>query len=72
MAHVALLGDSVFDNAAYVAGGQDVVTQLRARLPNDLAADALRARWRRRVLQSDEGTLDPSCYGRLRPGNSAP
>jgi hypothetical protein len=30
--HVVLLGDSVFDNAAYVSGGPDVVTQLRARL----------------------------------------
>ncbi len=30
---VVLLGDSVFDNAAYVAGGPDVVTQLCSRLP---------------------------------------
>jgi lysophospholipase L1-like esterase len=33
MGHVVLLGDSIFDNAAYVAGGPDVVTQLRERLP---------------------------------------
>ncbi|GJE33866.1 SGNH/GDSL hydrolase family protein [Methylobacterium oxalidis] len=33
MPHVALLGDSVFDNAAYVGGGPDVVQQLRAVLP---------------------------------------
>ena len=33
MPHVALLGDSIFDNAAYVAGGPDVVTQLRRILP---------------------------------------
>jgi hypothetical protein len=33
MGHVVLLGDSVFDNAAYVSGGPDVVTQLRERLP---------------------------------------
>jgi hypothetical protein len=33
MPHVVLLGDSVFDNAAYVAGGPDVVTQLSAALP---------------------------------------
>ena len=33
MGHVVLLGDSVFDNAAYVSGGPDVVTQLRKRLP---------------------------------------
>ena len=33
MAHIVLLGDSIFDNAAYVAGGPDVVRQLRALLP---------------------------------------
>lgn len=33
MAHIVLLGDSVFDNAAYVAGGPDVVRQLREILP---------------------------------------
>ena len=33
MKHVVLLGDSIFDNAAYVAGGPDVVAQLRDRLP---------------------------------------
>ena len=31
-AHVVLLGDSVFDNAAYVGGGPDVVRHLRAAL----------------------------------------
>jgi hypothetical protein len=31
--HVVLLGDSIFDNAAYVGGGPDVVAQLRAALP---------------------------------------
>ncbi len=31
--HVILLGDSVFDNAAYVAGAPDVVRQVRQRLP---------------------------------------
>jgi len=30
--HVVLLGDSIFDNAAYVPGGPDVVRQLRRRL----------------------------------------
>ena len=30
---VVLLGDSIFDNKAYVGGGPDVVTQLRGRLP---------------------------------------
>ncbi len=31
--HVVLLGDSVFDNKAYVAGRPDVVAQLRGHLP---------------------------------------
>src|SRR2546430_620065 len=33
MTHIVLLGDSVFDNAAYVAGGPDVLAQLRAIVP---------------------------------------
>jgi hypothetical protein len=33
MKHIILLGDSVFDNAAYVAGGPDVIEQVRERLP---------------------------------------
>ncbi|HEX9947192.1 MAG TPA: GDSL-type esterase/lipase family protein [Allosphingosinicella sp.] len=33
MGHVILLGDSIFDNAAYVRGGPDVVRQVRAKLP---------------------------------------
>src|SRR5262249_33429281 len=32
MGHVALLGDSIFDNVAYVGGGPDVVSQLRGLL----------------------------------------
>jgi hypothetical protein len=35
MAHVVLLGDSIFDNSAYVRGGPDVVRQLRSKLPAD-------------------------------------
>jgi hypothetical protein len=34
MTHIILLGDSIFDNAAYVAGGPDVVRQLREILPS--------------------------------------
>ena len=30
--HIALLGDSIFDNAAYVPRGQDVVSHLRLLL----------------------------------------
>jgi hypothetical protein len=33
MKHILLLGDSIFDNAAYVKSGPDVITQLRAKLP---------------------------------------
>jgi lysophospholipase L1-like esterase len=32
--HVVLVGDSIFDNGAYVGNGPDVVKQLRERLPN--------------------------------------
>jgi hypothetical protein len=41
MAHVILLGDSIFDNAAYVRGGPDVVRQVRAKLPADWDASLL-------------------------------
>ena len=41
MGHVVLLGDSIFDNAAYVGGGPDVITQLRAALPRDWEATLL-------------------------------
>jgi hypothetical protein len=33
--HIALVGDSVFDNGAYVSGGSDVAQQVRERLPPD-------------------------------------
>jgi lysophospholipase L1-like esterase len=41
LTHVALLGDSVFDNAAYVRGGADVVTHLRRRAPAGWGATLL-------------------------------
>jgi lysophospholipase L1-like esterase len=34
MTHVVLLGDSIFDNAAYTGGAPDVVQQVRRRLPH--------------------------------------
>jgi hypothetical protein len=37
MTHIVLLGDSIFNNAAYVAGGPDVVRQLRDVLPGGAA-----------------------------------
>lgn len=41
MVHVVLLGDSVFDNAAYTGGGPDVVAQLRGCLPAGAEATLL-------------------------------
>jgi hypothetical protein len=39
--HVALLGDSIFDNAAYTQGEPDVVAHLRACLPSGWRASLL-------------------------------
>jgi hypothetical protein len=44
MGHVILLGDSIFDNAAYVRGGPDVVKQLQRKVP---------ANWRASLLAVD-------------------
>jgi len=41
MKHIVLLGDSIFDNAAYVNGGPDVIKQLRSLLPRDWQATLL-------------------------------
>lgn len=41
MPHVALLGDSIFDNAAYTGGGPSVIDHLRAALPPDWRVDLL-------------------------------
>ena len=41
MPHVALLGDSIFDNASYTQGEPDVVTHLRRLLPGDWKASLL-------------------------------
>ena len=38
MPHVVLLGDSIFDNGAYVRGGPDVIRQLRGVLPGGWTA----------------------------------
>ena len=47
--HVALLGDSVLDNGAYVGGGPDVVRQLRSISP---------AGWRATLLAVDGAMID--------------
>jgi lysophospholipase L1-like esterase len=39
--HIVLLGDSIFDNGAYVAGGPDVIAQLRDKLPQGWRATLL-------------------------------
>jgi hypothetical protein len=41
MNHVVLLGDSIFDNAAYVPDGPPVIEQLRALLPDGWRATLL-------------------------------
>jgi hypothetical protein len=48
MQHVVLLGDSIFDNAAYVGGAPDVVRQLREALP---------AGWRATLAAVDGGLV---------------
>lgn len=46
--HVVLLGDSIFDNATYTVGEPDVVSHLRAMLPD---------RWRATLLAVDGATI---------------
>lgn len=41
MKHIVLLGDSIFDNAAYVNGGPDVIEHLHSLLPQDWKATLL-------------------------------
>ena len=49
MARVVLLGDSIFDNAAYVQGGPDVAAQLR---------EALGVKWKVTLLARDGAIMD--------------
>ena len=41
MAHIVLLGDSIFDNGAYTNGGPDVISQVRQILPDGWHASLL-------------------------------
>jgi hypothetical protein len=41
LSHIVLLGDSIFDNQAYVPGQPDVVKQVRAKLPAGWKASLL-------------------------------
>ena len=47
MPHIILLGDSIFDNAAYTSGGPDVISQVQSLLP---------AGWRATLLAVDGST----------------
>jgi GDSL-like Lipase/Acylhydrolase family len=47
MTHIVLLGDSIFDNSPYTAGGPDVISQVRQLLPVD---------WRATLLAVDGAT----------------
>lgn len=49
MSRVVLLGDSIFDNAAYVQGGPDVAAQLR---------EALGGKWKVTLLARDGAVMD--------------
>jgi GDSL-like Lipase/Acylhydrolase family len=55
MTHVALLGDSIFDNGAYVPGEPDVVEQVQAGLP---------AGWRA-TLRAVDGAVTRSVANQL-------
>ena len=41
MKHVVLIGDSIFDNAGYVAEGDSVIDQLQSQLPEGVKASLL-------------------------------
>ena len=63
MTHLVLLGDSVFDNSAYVPQGQDVLTQLRTLLS---------PAWQVSLLAEDGSTTEalPAQLQRLPPNAS--
>jgi len=48
MAHIVLLGDSVLDNTAYVAVGEDVISHINRELPKD---------WKVTLLARDGSTV---------------
>ena len=48
MAHIVLLGDSVFDNASYVERGEAVLDKVRSRLTSG---------WHATLLARDGGVL---------------
>ena len=52
MNHLVLLGDSVFDNAAYVYGGIDVIRHLHSQIPSGWQA----------TLRAVDGSITQSVY----------
>jgi hypothetical protein len=56
MKHVVLLGDSIFDNKAYVGDGPDVIVQVRATLPSDWTA----------TLAARDGAMTSDIKGQLK------
>lgn len=56
MTHVVLLGDSIFDNGAYVGSGPDVIAQVRGRLPAGAKA----------TLRAVDGAVLANVPGQLR------
>ena len=49
MPHLVMIGDSIFDNAAYTGGGPDVISQVRGLLPSG---------WDATLLAVDGSTTD--------------
>lgn len=62
MSHIVLLGDSIFDNGAYVPGGPPVIDQVRMALPSGweatlLAQDGAVVEWiEKQMLELPEST----------------
>ncbi|MEX1059887.1 MAG: SGNH/GDSL hydrolase family protein [Methyloceanibacter sp.] len=56
MKHVVLLGDSIFDNKAYVGDGPDVIVQVRETLPSGWTA----------TLAARDGATTPDVKGQLK------
>lgn len=63
MKHVVLLGDSIFDNKAYVGDGPEVVAQLQRKMPAD---------WKATLLAVD-GSMTTSLWRQLErlPGDAS-
>lgn len=63
MAHIVLLGDSIFDNARYTLGALDVISQVRKLLP---------ASWRATLLAVD-GSITDNISSQLKglPGDAS-